>query len=398
MAAASIRKAVGSSLRARSLTLANEKLAPTAARLNMKLAVLAMLSRVLVFAVAIAARNTLPMRPCTQCWDIGVPFVNLFSRWDSAYYANIAMLGYPHQITARWAFFPGYPILIGMLGRFLTITVQLKLVPAVYLAGFLVSNLAFFGAVFYLSRLSTMILNNRRLAFISAALLAFYPAGVFLSAVCSDSLFLLLTISSLYYCWRDNLGRSAALGFLASLTRPVGVLLVAPIAYKLLQDSSRRNASRSYLPAVGIMLGFLSFVAYSQLMTGTMFASSIAERSFWLVYFNPYDRFMEDLHEILVNPIILPYLVLSLSAIVAYIQRVRNRDETAIGLYAICLLAAYLISPLDSFARYSITLLPMYWSFSRWAGHSAARVLIYALFLVLLAIGTALFVNWYRFY
>jgi hypothetical protein len=364
----------------------------------MKLAALALSSRVLVFGIAVAARNTLPMRPCTHCWDIGVPFLDLFSRWDSAYYANIAMFGYPHQITARWAFFPGYPILIGLLGRFLTITVQLRLIPAVYLAGFLVSNVTFFGAVYYLSRFSVMTLNNRRLAYISAALLAFYPAGVFLSAVYSDSLFLLLTISSLYYCWRDNLGRSAVLGFLASLTRPVGVLLVAPIVYRLLQDSSRRNAVRSYLPIVGIMLGFLSFVAYSQLMTGTMFASSIAERSFWLVYFNPYDRLMGDLREILANPIILPYLVLSLSAVVTYIQRVKNRDETAIGLYAVCLLAAYLISPLDSFPRYSITLLPMYWSFSRWSEHSAARVLICTLFLILLVIGTALFVNWYRFY
>ena len=77
------------------------------------------------------------MRSCEQCWDIGVPFVDLFSRWDSAYYANIAMLGYPHQITARWAFFPGYPILIGMLGRFLTIMLQLNLVFADYQAIYL---------------------------------------------------------------------------------------------------------------------------------------------------------------------------------------------------------------------------------------------------------------------
>ncbi len=371
----------------------------TAARLNMKLIVaLALSSRFFVFGVAVVAKDALPMRSCTYCWDIGVPFVDLFSRWDSAYYANIAMLGYPHQITARWAFFPGYPILIGILGRFLTITVQLKLVPAVYLAGFLASNVAFFGAVYYLNRLSDIILNNRRLAFISAALLAFYPAGVFLSAVYSDSLFLLLTISSLYYWQRDNLGRSAGLGFLAALTRPVGVLLVVPVLYKLLQDSSSRNAIRSYLPVVGTTLGFLSFVAYSQLMTGTIFATSMAERSYWLVNFNPYDRFMGDLREMLVNPIILLYLVLSLSAVVAYIQRVSNRDEIAIGLYAICLLVAYLISPIDSFARYSITLLPTYWSFSRWSKHSSARVLICAFFLVLLAIGTALFVNWYRFY
>jgi hypothetical protein len=365
----------------------------------MKLLVaIALSSRVFVLGVAVVAKDTLPMRSCEQCWDIGVPFVDLFSRWDSAYYANIAMLGYPHQITARWAFFPGYPILIGMLGRFLTIMLQLNLVSAVYLAGFLVSNVAFFGAVYYLSRFSAMILNNRRLAFISAVLLAFYPAGVFLSAVYSDSLFLLLTISSLYYWRRDNLGRSTGLGFLAALTRPVGVLLVVPFLYKLLQDSSSRNAVRSYLPVVGTALGFLSFVAYSQLMTGTMFATSIAERSYWLVNFNPYDRFMGNLHEMVVNPIILPYLVLSLSALVVYIQRVKNRDEIAIGLYASCLLAAYLISSLDSFGRYSITLLPTYWSFSRWSEHSAARVLICALFLILLAIGTALFVNWYRFY
>ena len=368
------------------------------ARVNVKLSALALFSRVLVFGVAIAAKNTLPMRPCTRCWDIGLPFVDLFSRWDSAYYANIAMFGYPHQIIARWAFFPGYPIVMGMLGRFLTTTLQMKLVPGVYLAGFLVSNIAFFGAVFYLSRFSALVLGNDRLPYVSAALLAFYPAGVFLSAVYSDSLFLLLTISSLYYCWKGNLGRSTGLGFLASLTRPVGVILIAPIVYRLLQDSHHRRAARSYLPVVGIMLGFLSFLAYSQLVTGTMFASSIAEHSFWSVYFNPYDRFNGDLRELLVNPIIAPYLVLSLSALVAYIQSARNRDETAIGLYAICLLAAYLISPLDSFPRYSISLLPMYWSFSRWVEDSAVRALICALFLVLLVIGTALFVNWYRFY
>jgi len=357
------------------------------------------LSRVFVFGIALAVKYVLPLRsPCRYCWDIGVPFVGLFSRWDSAYYANIAMLGYPHQINARWAFFPGYPVLIGMLGRFLSITAQLKIVPAVYIAGFLASNIAFIGAAYYMMRLSGIILNNQRLAFVSAAFFAFYPAGVFFSAVYSDSLFLLFTISALYYCWRDNPGRSAVLAFLASLTRPVGVLLVVPIMYKLLQDPSRRRAVRSYLPVVGIMLGDVIFVVYSQFVTGTMLASSIAERSYWSVYFNPFDRLTGDLHVMIVNPMTLPYLVLSLSALVVYIQRVRNRDETAIGLYAICLLATYLVSPLDSFARYSITLLPNYWIFSSWSENSKAKVVICALFLILLAIGTALFVNWYRFY
>jgi len=335
------------------------------------------------------------MRPCLHCWDIGIPFVDLFARWDSAYYANIALAGYPHQITARWAFFPGYPIVIGSFGRLLAMTAQLKLVSAIYLMGFLVSNAAFFGAVYYVTMLSRLILGNSRSAFTSAALLAFYPAGVFLSAVYSDSLFLLLTSASLFYLLKGEFGRTTALGFLASLTRPVGIVLLVPVVYKLLREPSWRKAA----PIVGILLAFLSFVIYGQLVAGTPFASTLAEHTYWPFTLNPHDRFIADLRAILSNPIMmLPFLGLGLGGVVAFVQEVRSDDETMIGLYAVCLLAAYLVSPLESFPRYSITLLPTYWTLSRWSAHFAPKVLIWSLFLILLAVGTGLFANWYRFY
>jgi hypothetical protein len=283
---------------------------------------------------------------------------------------------------------------IGTLGRLLAVTTELRLVSAVYLMGFLVSNAAFFGAVYYMTRLSRLVLGNSRSAFTSAALLAFYPAGVFLSAVYSDSLFLLLTSASLFYLLKNDFGKTAALGFLSSLTRPVGIVLLVPVVFKLLREPSWRKAA----PILGIVLGFLSFVIYGQLVAGTPFATSLAEHAYWSLTFNPYDRFNADVRAILANPIMLPFLGLSFGGVVAFVQRVRSGDETVIGLYTICLLATYLVSPLDSFPRYSITLLPTYWSLSRWSEHFAPRVLIWSLFLTLLAVGTGLFANWYRFF
>jgi hypothetical protein len=315
-------------------------------------------------------------------------------RWDSAYYANIALVGYSHQIIPRWAFFPGYPILIAITGRILTSITSLNTVQAVYFAGFLVSNAAFFGAMYYLAELSRSVLKSGRLAFRSATLLAFYPAGVFLSAVYSDSLFLLLTFASLFYLSKNNLGKTTLLGFLSSLTRPVGIALVVPVLYKSARGSSWRMAG----PTLGIVSGYLSFLIYGQIMAGTVFASSIAERAYWSFMFTPYARLGSDVETILAKPIILPFLVLSFVAMVAFIQVVRSCDETEIGLYSICLLAGYLASPLDSFPRYSIALIPIYWSLSRWLERSVVGVLIYPLFLVLLAIGTALFANWWGFY
>jgi hypothetical protein len=359
------------------------------------LMVVAVFSRVFVYAVAVFAASVFGMRSCDFCSDIAFPFLNLFSRWDAGHYAEIALVGYSNLIVPKWAFFPGYPVLIGVLGRLLTATTQVPLDLAIYLAGFLVSNLAFFGSIYYLYMLSVIVLRNAKLGYYSALFLAIYPAGVFLSAIYSESLFLLLMLSSLYYWRTARLDKSAVLGFLAALTRPVGILLVVPYLYEIWVDSSRRKSASSYLPVVSILLGYLAFMAYSQAMTGTPFAAFAVERSYWGVIPN---GVLVSYNDILANPIIVPYLLLSICGVAASFSTARSRAETAIDVFAIGLLATYLLTPLTSFPRFSITLVPAYWSYSRWSENAVARILMYGLFLALLAIGTGLFVNWYNFY
>jgi Gpi18-like mannosyltransferase len=359
----------------------------------------AIFSRLFVFAVAWLANLVLGVNPaCLRCGDIGVPFLNLFSRWDSTYYADIAIRGYPNVITQRWEFFPLYPIVMGIIGRSLAIVPGISLTVGVYVAGFAVSNLAFLGSVYFFYKFSDRVLSKSKLAFDSAFFLAIYPAGIFLSAAYSESLFLLLTLCSLYYWQSGGVAESAVSGFLATLTRPVGVFLTVPFLYEALASPARRKRFSSYIPVVGAVLGFLVFMAYSQFMTGTPFANFAAEREFWNVTANPETMMLLAQKELLNHPIIIPFLALGILPVVASLLAAENRTEKSIGVYAVCLVVAYVVTPIISFPRYSMTLLPIYWTFSRWSQVLWVKVLLSLMFLALLAVGAALYVNWYSFY
>src|SRR5208282_4348123 len=240
------------------------------------------------------------------------------------------------------------PILMALLGRPLAASTQMQLLVAVNLIGFVVSNLAFLGAIYFFYKLSLKLLHNPNIAYNSAFYLALCPAGVFLSAVYSESLFLMLTIGSLYYWQLGNLGKSSVLGFFSAITRPVGIILAVPYLYRAL-SSKRRNCAKTYLHVASILLGYLIFMAYSQLMTGTPFANFTAEYLYWGVSLNPISKMMLAYEEVLANPIILPYIVLSIFAVAASIWSIKSRDETAIVLYAVCLLIIYLLILLGSF-------------------------------------------------
>jgi len=373
-------------------------MAPTPLRTVM---IVAVMSRLFVFAVAVAASVLFGLNPVCKsigCWTIPLPFVNIFARWDSGFYADIALTGYGTTIVPRWEFFPLYPILMGILGRLIAFMFPIPLDLAVYVAGFVLSNVAFFGSVYFLYRLTELILGNTRTAVQSGILLALYPAGVFLSAVYSESVFLLLVLISLIYWYRNKHPLSGMWGFLAGMARPVGVLLAIPYVYDVLTDRSARKTALNYLSVGAVLMAFVSFFAYSQIMTGTPFATFAAERLYWKITLSPTYILTLARNEIIGHPVIIPYLVMGIGGVFASILTAHSRAEREIGLFSICLIAAYLLTPIISFPRYSITLVPMYWSLSKLCYLKWLRISIYALFLVLLAVGTGQFVNWYSFY
>ncbi|HEY7125651.1 MAG TPA: mannosyltransferase family protein [Ktedonobacterales bacterium] len=153
-----------------------------------------------------------------QSWD----------QWDAKWYLEIAQHGY--YTINQTAFFPLYPLLI-----------YLGTLPfggaGAYVVGLVVSNLAFFGAIWAFLTLAEQECG-RKVAARSAWYLALFPTALFLFAPYSESLFLLLAITCFLAMRRERWWLAGILGLLAALTRSAGVLLALPFAIEYL---GRRN-------------------------------------------------------------------------------------------------------------------------------------------------------------
>jgi hypothetical protein len=174
--------------------------------------------------------------------------------WDGHWYALAVREGYDYH-EAVTAFFPLYPALLRG-GTWL-------LGGRIELAGVLISNLAFLGALFLLYRLLVIDFSNAvaRRALLSLAL---FPTAYYFSAVYSESLFLLLSVGCLLAARRDRWRLAGALGFLAALTRSHGILLALPLAIMFVQQQGwhpprwRRNP----LPIALVPAGLLAYLVY----------------------------------------------------------------------------------------------------------------------------------------
>lgn len=175
--------------------------------------------------------------------------------WDGSWYRLVAVFGYDPGKSANAAFFPLYPWLMRW-GHQLT-----GWSPETI--GYIISNLAFFGALILLYRLVTMDFNEV-MAKRTLWALALFPTAFFFTAVYTESLFLLLAVGTLYAARRGEWLLAGIIGLLAALTRSAGVMLLAPMAVLFIQQygwNPRRwfpNAFPAALPVLGpVLYGWL---------------------------------------------------------------------------------------------------------------------------------------------
>ena len=150
--------------------------------------------------------------------DLG-RLTDVWARWDSVWFLRIAESGYGAHANDA-AFFPLYPGLVGGLGRVLA--------GHYVLAGILVSLAAGLGAFAMLYRLAERRLGadgGRR----ALLYLAVFPASLFLGAVYSESLYLLLAVAAFLLAERGRFTEAAFVAGLALLTRPSAVALLPPL-------------------------------------------------------------------------------------------------------------------------------------------------------------------------
>ncbi len=184
-----------------------------------------------------------------QSWNL----IDLHNRWDSYWYLDIAQNGYytRGETISNVVFFPLYPLLIRLAGPLAG--------GNLVLAGWILSCLFLLLTVVMLTRLCQEfhpdIDPNLPVAF-----LLIHPTAFFLNAVYSESLFLFLSLSMVFWARRGNFWVASAWAALASATRVAGVFLFVVLFIEFVQTNGWRSLlTRRVLPLAIAPLGALAF-------------------------------------------------------------------------------------------------------------------------------------------
>ncbi|HYZ76774.1 MAG TPA: mannosyltransferase family protein [Gaiellaceae bacterium] len=202
-------------------------------------------SRVAIWAAALFAWLTFEPNhhPRVPRWD--APWlhdsgwvVDVWARWDSKWLIGIAEHGYTS--AREYAFFPLYPGVVGAFGR--------VFFGHYVIAGVLVSLAAAFGSFLLLQRIADERLGlagSRR----AVLYLALFPMSLFLQAVYTESLFLLLTLAAFLLAERARFPEAGVAAGLALLTRAVGIALLPALALIAWRSPNRLRAFRGLAAA-----------------------------------------------------------------------------------------------------------------------------------------------------
>jgi hypothetical protein len=218
-------------------------------------------SRVLVICLAILVKWWLG--PTSLSNDRSVPGpLTLLGSWDTSWYIDIARHGYDHYtglvgvVFTNLAFFPLLPAVMWL---------GIRTSTNPFMWGFVVSNLAFFGAVLGLHRLTW---DRRGLAFANRAtwVFALAPPAIYASLAYTDGILVALAIGAALAATRGRWYLAALAAALASLTRPQGIFIaVLVVMIALLETDTTwtlrvRHALVGFIPAVLILAGFLGWM------------------------------------------------------------------------------------------------------------------------------------------
>ena len=161
--------------------------------------------------------------------DLGY-VTDIWARWDSDFFLRIAQNGYD---DASAAFHPLYPALIAVLGR--------AFFGHYVLAGLVISLLCCLGSFVLLHRLAEHHLGAEG-ARRSVLYLAVFPMSLFLQAVYSESLFLLLVLAAFALAERNRFAGAGLVAGLAILTRAAGLALLPALALLAWRHRDRLRA------------------------------------------------------------------------------------------------------------------------------------------------------------
>jgi hypothetical protein len=294
-----------------------------------------------------------------------------FAAWDSGWYFDIAQRGYYFREAGQSsiAFFPLYPALVRALAWPFGATDR-----ALWLAGIVLSVACFWLALVVLHRFTETTFGDREAARRTVLYVAVFPFAYFLTQVYTESLFLLLAVSSVACASGSRWGGAGLLGGLVALTRPNGVLIAIPLALMALGgrprplELLRRVAWLALVPA-----GLGLFCLYAYRLTGDPLAWLHAQDQWGYTVGNrPWVELMRlldglssrGLYGYFFSDPLAPYYFLHGTVAIVFVAltpSVFTRVSPALGAWvAVSLYVPLTGNALEGIGRYAVTLFPAF--------------------------------------
>lgn len=180
-----------------------------------------------------------------------------FANFDGVHYLRIAQNGYTAQFTQ--AFFPLFPLLINIfniLPRF-GVDQSMFVDPSFFITGLFLSNVLFIIALYYFYKLVEIDFDSK-IAKISVIFLLVFPTSFFFASIYTESLFLLLTVLSIYLIRKNKFLIAALLIALATATKVIGIFLVPLYFIECFKSKNRIN----YIYGILTPLGLIAYMYY----------------------------------------------------------------------------------------------------------------------------------------
>jgi hypothetical protein len=278
--------------------------------------------------------------------------------WDASWYRDIAIHGYRALPKDALRFFPLLP--------FVTRAARFAFGGDTGITLLVVANAAAFVLGMLIHRLALMETGDEALARRATWLLALAPPAFVLVMGYSEGLFMAFAVAMFIALRSKHWLWACALGILAGMTRPLGILLVVPAVVEaargIRQVSGKGLAARA-LAVSGPVLGTGAFLLWAQVAYGDGLLPVRIQQQVRLR--GPLlDPFRAVLHESrgivhghhIGSGLHVPWVVgLTLLAIVCL-----RRWPASYGLFAVpMLIAAASSANLDSFERYGLSAFPL---------------------------------------
>ncbi len=272
-------------------------------------------------------------------------------------------------------------------------------------AGLIISNLAFFVALGYLYALVRLEYGDDTVAYHAIFYTAIFPTAIFFSAVYTESLFLALTVASVYYARHGNYITAGVFGALASMTRVEGILTAIPLAYEAWSGWRERRGTTLTRGVIGVALvpaGLLAYMAYLKALVGDPFAFTKVQDNWGRHLAPPWVSITNTLADMAKHPLAssesvnhMIELAFTLMFLTLMVIAFRTLRPSYSWYFAASLLVPMSTASLMSMPRFVLVIFPAFMLLALWGRNPIVNSAIVALSLPLLGLFTVLFADWY---